>query len=648
MSLGVMACCGVVTTVTVTGCSPISTLSKDVQSVPSRWSHSVSWNRNLLKPQQPTVVYDASGHVYMTIQPPDVASNLPYQDIPVNLREAIVATEDHSFWHNSGIDFRAIARAFLHDASTGTRSQGASTIEDQLAKMVYLKDNKSLSYKVKQMAIGAQLERYFTKQQILQMYLNRVYLGENCVGVAQAAQRYFGVNLAKHEPLTLAQAALLAGLPQAPSGDDPLQHPKAALGRRNEVLQNMVKYGYLSETRAKETERLPLSVRFHSLTQSAWNTHPLFTNFLLDAAQGLGISRQSILKGGLKIHTTVNPKVQNAVHQVFWSGNYNSDFPPSVDEKPVDGAAIFADPQTGSVLGAAGSRQSDYSPGGWDRVFSYSSPGSSIKPMMEYAPAIASGKWTPSSMLDNTPHDFGDGYIPQNDAAGTPGEVTLQYALEQSQNVASVWLLQQIGIQTRAQFAENDGIPLTNSDKEHLSIAIGGMQDGVTPWQMVQAYEPFDNGGVQEKLHVINRIVTTNGDTIYRFRPSRKVIMTSPVASVMTQLLQDVTQYGTGTDAQIPGWGVAGKTGTVQWDTGLTLDHPNWISRAWWDGYTPNIVGSVYVGYDNPHDRKYHLDWNTEPNHYAELIWRDIVELSAKGETPMPFSGPSTVISTVY
>lgn len=591
---------------------------------------------------QPTVVYSGDGKVYMTIQPNGGVTDLQYPDIPADLRNALVATEDHGYWTSSSIDLRGILRAAFYDLWTGSRSQGASTIQAQLAKIVYLNDNKTFSYKLKQMALGVQIDRHFTKQEILRMYLTRVYLGENTIGVGQAAERYFGVDLSQHQPLTLPQAAMLAGLPQAPSGYDPLLHPHAALQRRNEVLANMVKYGYITQARATTAEQAPLGASFHTLAKNAWDAQPLFTNFLLDNVGQLGISRQSVLQGGLKIYTTISPTVQNAVNQVFWSGNYNGDFPAPVNGKPVDGAAIFTDPQTGAVLGAAGSRQTDYAHGGLDRVFSYSSPGSSIKPVMEYAPALATGKWTFASKLDNTPHDFGSGYTPQNDAPGEPKSVTLQYALEQSQNVASVWLLQHIGIQTGVQFAENDGIPLTQADTQHLSIAIGGMENGVTPWQMAQAYEAFDNGGVQVKEHLITQIVNQNGRTVYFFQPTQKRIMSSQLATTMTQLMEDVVQYGTGTYAQIPGWGVAGKTGTVQWDSGLTSYHPDWISRAWWDGYTPNMVGSVYLGYDDPHDSVYHLSWSDAPNHYCELIWKTITQLSETGLPAQQFSiGPS-------
>ncbi|UNO48090.1 transglycosylase domain-containing protein [Alicyclobacillus acidoterrestris] len=582
---------------------------------------------------QPTVIYDASGKVYEKIGTPQ--TTLSYGDIPKNLQNAIVATEDHNFWTGSSVDLKSILRSVVVDITTNSTSQGASTIEDQLAKIVFLNDNKTLSYKLKEIAMGVHIDQDFTKQEILTMYLNKVFLGENTVGVGQAAMRYFGIDLAHDSnQLTLAQAALLAGLPQAPSAYDPLKHPAAARERRNQVLENMVKYGYITEQQAEAAEAQPLGASYHSLPDSTWDTHPLFTNVLFDYASKNGISAQQLLQGGLKVYTTIQPNVQQAVEDVFWSGQYDSDFP-----GPVDGAAVFVDPATGGIMGAAGSRKQDYTPLGMDRIYSNSSPGSSIKPIMEYAPAIESGQWGPDSILDNAPQDFGGGYVPQNwEGVDGPAKVTLQYALQESQNVASVWLLQQIGLQTGTSFAMKDGIKLTEQDRQHLGVAIGGMQYGVNPVEMAQAYEPFDNNGVQMKVHLINQIVNQVGQTIYQFQPQSKTIMSPQTAATMTSLMEDVVNAGTGTSAQVPGWGVAGKTGTVQYDTGLNGDHPNWIRDAWFDGYTPNMVGSIHIGYDVSSPEHHMTMSPLDPSANAAKIFSDIVRLAEAGETPEQFN----------
>lgn len=585
---------------------------------------------------EPTVVYDKTGAVYMTIG--ETPTNLNYNQIPKNLQNAIVATEDHIFWTGSSIDFRSILRSLFVDISTGSASQGASTIEEQLAKIVYLNDNKTLSYKLKQMVMGVQLDRYFTKQEILTMYLNKLFLGENTVGVEQAAMRYFGVDLAKNpNSLTLDEAALLAGLPQAPTAYDPLVHPQAALTRRNEVLQNMVKYGYITHAQATAAESKPLGAKYHSIPEQSWDTHPLFANVLFDYAAKNGITPQQLLGGGLKVYTTIDPKVQRAVHAVFWSGNYDTDFPGAVQ-----GAGVFLDPKTGGILGAAGTRRQGYVPFGANRIDSNSSPGSSIKPIMEYAPAITSGNWGPLSILDNQPQDFGGGYIPQNwEGPGGPSKVTLQYGLQWSQNIASVWLLKQIGLQTGIDFALNDGIQLTQQDRQQLGIAIGGMQYGVNPLEMAQAYEPFDNNGVQMKAHLIKKVVNQDGQIIYQFLPSSTVVMTQATATVMTSLMQDVVDFGTGTSAQVPGWGVAGKTGTVQYSAGLNSSASNWIRDAWFDGYTPNIVGSIHIGYDVSSSEHHMTMYPLDPSANAAKVFGDIVRLAEEGDAPRQFSvGP--------
>jgi penicillin-binding protein 2A len=590
----------------------------------------------------PTIVYAKDGTVLMRIQ--SEAGNLPYEKIPKNLQDAVVATEDHNFWDSSSIDLRGLLRAAFVDLWTGQLAQGGSTIQEQLAKIVFLNDQKTLTRKIQQIALGVQINRHYTKQEILAMYLNRVYLGEGCTGVEQAAKRYFNVDLARGGKLTLAQAALLAGLPQAPSAYDPILHPQAALKRRNQVLENMAKYGYISEELAKKTEQEPLGVPKHPypLPDDPWDTQPLLMNFLIDYAKKNGIAtEEEIMHGGLRIYTTIDPQVQAAVNKVFWEGAYDDSlFPPPIDGRPVDAAAIFIDPRTGGIAGAAGSRRVDYARLGYDRVYAQSSPGSSIKPLVVYAPAIETGKWGPDSILDNTPHDFGGGYIPYNDVPGRPARVTMAEALRESDNVAAVWLLQQIGVETGIQFAENAGIQFDPSD-HHLAVALGGMKYGVTPYEMAQAYSAFANRGIEMQAHLITRIVNQQGDTIYQYVPSSKRVMSEQTAAVMTELLMNVVNNGTGQYAQVPGWDVAGKTGTVQWSTGTderSGAYSNWVSRAWFDGYTPTLVGSVYLGYDEAHDPKLHLFWNQEPNHYAAAIFAKVVELGEAGRTPQHFS----------
>lgn len=588
----------------------------------------------------PTVIYGNNGQVMLKIASAG-ESDLTYKQIPKDLQNALVATEDHNFWNSSSIDVRGILRAAFVDLWSGSLAQGGSTIQEQLAKIVYLNDKKTFSRKISQVVLGVQINRHFTKQQILTMYLNKVYLGEGATGVEQAAERYFGIDLRTHPQLTLAQAALLAGLPQAPSYYDPLQNQKAATTRRNEVLQNMVKYGYVSQAKASAAEKQPLGVSYHSLTNDPWASHPLLTNFLYDYLQnhmpnGDSITPDQLAQGGLKIYTTLDPNVQSAIQKVFWSSNYNGDFPGPTSGTVVQGAAVFVDPKTGGILGAAGSRKEGFTRFGYDRVYAKSSPGSSIKPIIDYAPAIQSGNWTPSSILDNAPQNF-NGYKPANWSSSAPGKVTLEYGLTWSQNIASVWLLKQIGLQTGIQFAENDGITFTNKQKQHLCAAIGC--EDVSPMQMAQAYEPFDDNGVQEQSHLVKKIVNQSGNVIFQYQSQSKQVMTQQTAQTMTQLMENVVQNGTGTRAQLSGgWGVAGKTGTVQYDPTQTMTNFNWVRNAWFDGYTPNIVGSIYIGYDQT-DAKHHLSWTVEdPSANCAQIWHDIMQLAVQGQSPQQFT----------
>jgi len=594
----------------------------------------------------PTEVYAGDASHYLTIGTPNT-TDLPFQDIPKNLQNALVATEDHTYWHSSSIDIKGIFRAMFVDLWTQRLAQGGSTIQEQLAKIVYLSDKKTFLRKIQQIALGVQINRSFTKQEILAMYLNRVYLGSGCIGVDQAAMRYFGIDLhTEGNKLTLVQAALLAGLPQEPSGYDPLVHPGAALTRRNQVLDNLAKYGYLTSAQAATAKKQPLGLKPSAVPTQPQDTHPLFYNFLLSYvdknAKTMGITSATLLQGGLKIYTTIDPQVQSAIHEVFMSGNYQKDLPPFVNGKMTEGAALFVDPQSGGIIGAAGSTKQGFETGGFDRaIAAMGSPGSSIKPLMEYGPAIESGKWTANSVLNNTPHDFG-GYTPRNDEANAPGQVSLAYALATSQNIASTSLLQQIGINTGADFAANAGITVTSKDREHLDIAVGGLQNYVSPLEMAQAYEAFDNQGVQEQAHLITKIINAQGQLIYQYRPAAKRLMSVSTAQTMTQLMENVVNWGTGQAAQVSGWELAGKTGTVQYDASQSGSHLNWIRNGWFDGYTTNLVGSIYLGFDEP-NTTYHLtDIPYSPAYNCAVLFHDIVTLAEQGHAPQAFGSGAT------
>ncbi|QQE79049.1 transglycosylase domain-containing protein [Alicyclobacillus sp. SO9] len=587
---------------------------------------------------QPTVVYDGNGHRYISIAAPG-ASSLPYKDIPKNLQNALVATEDHGYWTNSSFDLRGVLRSAYVDLRSGSLAQGGSTIEEQLAKIVYLNDKKTFTRKFQQILLGMKIERHFTKKQIITMYFNKVFFGDHAVGIEEAAQRYYNIDLRHSKKgLTLDQAAMLAGLPQAPSAYNPLLHPKAALQRRNEVLQNMAKYGYITKQQAAKAEKQPIQAKKdHAVPGDPWSQHPLFTNVLFTQAQKHGISEQALMQGGLKIYTTVDPKVQSAVHKVFWSKNYHGLWPGPTSGTVVEGGAVFLNPKTGGMLGAAGSRQQGFTRLGLDRVYSTSSPGSSIKPIMDYGPAIQTGNWGPLSILDDHPHNFGDGYYPRNWNANAPTRITLQYGLQWSQNVASVWLLQQIGLRTGESFAAKDGIPVSKANQNHLGVAIGGAMQ-VSPIQMAQAYEPFDNNGVQLKAHLITKVVNSKGQILYQYQPHDTNVMKQSTASKLTRLMLDVVDYGTGQLAKVPGWGVAGKTGTVQYNPGLSGKHPNWVRNGWFDGYTPTMVGAVYMGYDNS-SSKYHLTmYPHDPSGNCAAIFGSIVKLATQGQQGQQFS----------
>ncbi|WP_239619094.1 transglycosylase domain-containing protein [Cohnella mopanensis] len=553
--------------------------------------------------------------------------------IPLHMQQAIVAVEDKRYYDHTGVDAFGIIRAVFRNVKEGGAAQGGSTITQQLAKNVFLTGEKKFSRKLTEAAYALKIESSYNKDQILEMYLNQIYFGEGQWGIQRAAKRYFGKDT---KDLTLAEAALLAALPKAPSRYSPLKNKELALERRNLVLSLMRDEDFISNDEYNQAiaepihvlEKVPSDQQNHLLGQYA-----SYTDEVIDEAIELyGFTERQLLAGNLLIYTELDPVVQNAMEATYRN---DSLFPISAPDQLVQSGAVIMDPSTGGVRGIVGQRGEHVF-----RGFNYATqlvrqPGSAFKPLMVYAPALEKG-YDAKSILYDGPLDI-NGYKPENSDHRTLGQVSLRDAVIHSRNIPAVWLLNEIGLSTGKSFVERLGIPL--EEDNNLSLALGGLSQGVSPLQMAQSYSIFPNLGTEVPAHTITKITTTDGRVLAEAEVQSTTVLLPENAYAMTELLRDVIREGTGKNAAMDR-PVAGKTGTTQLPqskqfAGIT----GGAKDAWFVGYTPELVGAVWLGYDNT-DSKHYL--TTSGGQYPALIFKEMMSLALKGVPVSEFKRPST------
>lgn len=571
-----------------------------------------------------TTIYDLKGQAIYTLHGTENRQPVPLSQIPVNLQHAIIAAEDKRFYQNHGFDILGLIRSVLADIRHQAPLQGASTITEQLAKILYLKDNRSLTYKIKELILGVELSRYYTKAEILQMYLNNVYLGQGTFGVGAAAEAYFGKPVSQ---LDLAQCALLAGLPQAPSLYDPYVNPKLARARQAYVLGRMQAQGYISAAQAQAAAQ-PLRLRSASVNTSYPDPY-----FIDDVIRILlqHFPESEIYNGGLKVYTTLRPSIyqdiQHAMNALLGE--------PTVPIPEPEAAAVVMDPHTGYVLAEVGGRTHPVMMG-LNRANSslfLRQTGSAIKPLAEYPTAIEQGE-SPSTIIDDGPWMLLHGKPwPHNDNYVYQGRIAMADALAISDNNASVRLLHRVGINAAFNTATKTfGLPLVASgprNDRNLAMGIGGLTRGVTPMQMVDAYATFPNQGSRPTPILVRKVTDSQGNLLWADPPHLTPEISPQVAYLMTKMMEGVVKFGTGDPVAKIGRPDAGKTGTSSGG-----------ADAWFLGYTPQLVMGVWEGYDTV---------TAQPGGYgatlAAPIWRSVMLAALQNQPVEHFVRPSGLIT---
>jgi penicillin-binding protein 1A len=583
-----------------------------------------AWNPAALQPNLPSFIYDKDGNEVTKIY---VENRVPieFEKVPDTVKSAFLAIEDVRFYEHNGLDVKRILGAFVADIKAGYKAQGASTITQQLVKRAFLNPDKTFKRKIQEAILSIQIERKFTKNEIFEMYLNQIYFGEGAYGLQSAANVYFGI---KAEELNLQEAALLASLPKAPNSYDPYKDIAAATRRRNIVLDSMAKYGFITGAQADTAKAQDIILTGTRANELGTYKFPYFVDYiteLLIAKYG----EDKVYKGGLKVYTTLDPKIQTAAEEVLASSKY---FPKAKrDSKGLvqpQAAVVVIDQHTGFIKSIVGGRDHTQRRQFNRATDAVRQPGSAFKPVIDYGPAIEKGK-SPADVVDDAPTKFGSKEFKNYDGQ-FHGIVTYRKAIINSYNIPAVKILKETGISKAIAFARKLGIKtLVNEQDENLSVGLGGLTKGVKPLELAGAYGAFANNGVWVEPTAITRIEDRDGNIIDDFKPKKTIAMKQTTAYIMTDMMESAVKYGTGNAASLGGRPVAGKTGT-------TSDYKD----AWFAGYTPELTAVVWMGHDEPTPMR-----GVTGGTYPARIWKAIMSKALKDKPVKDFDKPDGIVS---
>ena len=546
--------------------------------------------------------------------------------MPPALKQAIIATEDARFYSHFGVDPMGIARAVYQNFRRGRIVEGGSTITQQLAKVLFLTPDRSLDRKLKEAVLAIELERRYSKNRILEMYLNQIYFGHGAFGVEAASRTFFGKGVSELAP---AECALLAGLPKAPATYSPFDHPDAAVRRRTTVLVRMVDTGALNREQAKRIGETGLDLVPPERRRTTGQYYIEFVQQYLEAQYGADL----VFKGGLHVYTTLSPAMQLKAEASLRDGlraletrrasSAGKDAP--APERP-EGALLALEPQTGYIRAMVGGY--DFFKSEFNRaVQARRQPGSAFKPFV-YMAALESGQ-TPASVVDDSPIQYplagGKIWKPDNYDRKFRGPITYQQALEESINVAAIKVQEQTGIRRTVDIARRLGVesPL----QENLSIALG--TSDLTLLELTSAYGALANQGAWVKPTAIRYVLDAQRKLVEENVPQGRQALPADLAYVITHMMKGTVERGTGHAAKALGRPVAAKTGTT-----------NDYSNAWFIGFTPTLATGVWVGYDRPKS----LGKDETGSRVAVPIWTTFMKEALSGKPVEDFPVPEGVV----
>ena len=572
--------------------------------------------------EETLLVTDRDGRIVSRLYRNENRVSIDVSVLPKTVTDAFLAAEDARFYTHPGFDLIRICGAALNDLKAGSYVEGASTITQQLIKLTHLSAEKTLNRKVDEAILSYRLEQTLSKEEILSCYLNRVYFGGGYYGIEAAAEGYFGVHAAD---LSLSQSALLAGVLKSPATYAPHLRPKASVGRRGVILDLMVGYGMITEAQAQAAKAEPLTLCADTVKQK----HGYYVDLALtDATVLLGCSLNELLTQGYTIRTAMDARMQAIAEEAFSNDAY---FPMCRDES-AEGALVLIDAQTGGVSAIMGGRDQSTALAFNRATRIRRQPGSAIKPILVYAPALEDG-YTAASMLLDEPTDFGD-YTPKNANGRYLGWITMREAVTKSLNLPAVALFRALGVSRCKAFAARLGIPFDLSDQS-LTLALGGFTYGVSPYHLCGAYAAIANGGVYRAPYVVTEITDRSGCVVYRRNAVSERVLSEGNAYILTSLLKSVATDGTAHLLSALHMPLAAKTGTVGDETG---NRDIWLAC-----YNPEIAAVVWMGFDDA-DQGRCLPPDCGGGTYPAMLMTEVFAALYADRTAPDFPVPDSVV----
>lgn len=581
--------------------------------------------------------YDKNGKEFYTMGTEE-REHVKFEDIPKQMQDAILSTEDARFYDHHGIDFYRLGGAVLANFRDGFGSQGASTITQQVIKNSFFNNGKTIKRKAQEAYLSLQLEREYTKDEIFEMYFNKVLMSGRIYGFGTAAKYFYGKDI---DQLTLPQMALLAGMPQSPNNYNAFKNPDLAEKRRNTVLKLM--YNNKKITKDEMEAAMKVSVKQGLLPESKRiaNNSSKYDAFIDVVLKELAENGdEKALEDGISIYTTLDPEAQKVVEKTI---NNDANFP----TKDIQTGISVVDTETGAIAAVGGSR--DYGP---ERGFNYAQalktrqPGSTMKPIMDYGPAIEYLKWSTGHILVDEPMNYsGTSQAINNYDNQFKGALTMREALYNSRNIPAIKAFKEVGTSKVKEFISGFGL---KPDDLYESDAIGGGSVNLSPIDMSAIYASFGNNGIYTKAYSIKKIVYRDGNTAKTYTPEPQAAMSDYTAYMLTDMMRDVVSSKSGASggaAAVPGLDIAGKTGTTNYTSEQLQEYglpSNAVPDSWFSGYTTRYSMSVWTGYSS---RKQGIV-SPQERQLAQNLFRIIMSQISAGKNTPNFKQPSSVISS--
>lgn len=562
----------------------------------------VSLNRSILEESTTSSVlqiFDINGNQIK----PTTENFISIKKLSSDTKNAFICAEDKRFYNHNGLDYIRIGGAIASNIKSRSFSEGASTISQQLIKNTHLSNEKTIKRKLKEFKLTKQLENIYSKEEILEMYLNNIYFGNGCYGIENASLHYFGKSASK---LSLAESALLAATINAPSIYDIENNIEKALSRRNLILNLMEKYGKITNKEKLSAQNEELNLK---LTKLSGNNF-IYNEIIEEASLILGKTQTQIKNSNIKIYSHIDLSLQNKIQQIIKNNYSKLESSPNV-------SSIIIDNKTNGIAAIIGNKSS---------ILSKKQPGSTIKPILVYAPAIELGKISPATKILDEKINI-SGYSPENADKKYHGYVSVRESLKNSYNIPAVKILQETGIEQSQNIANKFGIEFSESDN-NLAIALGGFTDGTTLKQLADAYSALANNGLFSSSKYINKI-ETNNKIVYENKPSKTKAISSSTAYLLTNILQDTTKTGTAKRLKDFSFDIASKTGTV--------GSANSNTDSYNISYTTNHTILSYIGGTS-------MPPNINGATYPTMLTKDVLSELYKTKKPQNFTPPDSVV----